>query len=283
MVKRYAEACRVAAAPTISYVNGVNEVTFTLNGATADYTAGTNLYFTLDGTEPTNESSEAWADPIGFPKTTTVVKAIAVDAEGNWSAVVEQEVEYARYLTVEKEWVTFYSPETFAVPEGLKAYTVAQVQSTEGETGTLVLEEQTVIAANTPMLIENSGSETMFRVYNSDATITGTPCSEFKGTDVEMTITPTTDAVFYVLVDGIFQRSTSGTLAARNCYLELNPASTAAGARSFSLQAGDPTKVQAIGTARQHDGEWTSLNGMRLSQPVKKGIYLHQGKKIVFK
>ena len=88
VVKSYAEVCRVAAAPTISYVNGVNQVTFTLNGASEDYTAGTNLYYTLDGSDPTNASNEAWTDPISFPITTTTVKAIAVDAEGNWSAVV---------------------------------------------------------------------------------------------------------------------------------------------------------------------------------------------------
>lgn len=285
-VKSYAEACRVAAAPTISYVDGVNQVGFVLNGATTDYTAGTNLYYTLDGTMPTNQSSEAWSDPISFPITTTVVKAIAVDAEGNWSAVVEQEVEYARYLTVDKEWVTFYSPETFAVPEGLKAYTVAEVQYTDGETGTLVLEEQSVIAANTPMLIENANadSETEYRVYSSDATITGTPCSEFKGTDTEMTITPTADAVFYVLADGIFQRSTSGTLAARNCYLELNSNSKPAAARSFNLWiSGGVTGIGAVSNTQQQDDCWYGLNGMRLSQPVKKGIYVHRGKKIVIK
>ena len=194
-------------------------------------------------------------------------------------------MEYARYLTVDKEWVTFYSPETFAVPEGLKAYTVTQVQYTEGEAGTIVLEEQSVIAANTPMLIENtnSSSETVFRVYHSDGTITGTPCSEFKGTDVDMAVTPTASAVYYVLVDGLFQRSTSGTLAARNCYLELNPNSAAAGARRFNMVKGGQTAISDKSATQQQSNVWYGLNGVRMTQPVKKGIYVHQGRKIVFK
>lgn len=98
-----------------------------------------------------------------------------------------------------------------------------------------------------------------------------------------MTITPTADAVFYVLVDGIFQRSTSGTLAARNCYLELNSNSKPAGARSFNLWIPDVTGIGVVSNTQQQDDCWYGLNGMRLSQPVKKGIYVHRGKKIVIK
>ena len=90
--------------------------------------------------------------------------------------------------------------------------------------------------------------------------------------------------MFHVLVDGIFQRSTSGTLAARNCYLELNSNSKPAGARSFNLWiSGGVTGIGAVSNTQQQDDCWYGLNGMRLSQPVKKGIYVRQGKKIVIK
>jgi hypothetical protein len=280
-----AETFYVANVPLISYENGVNTVTITLQEATDDYTAGAAIYYTLDGSDPTLESSQATSgEPVSFPITTTVVKAMAVDADGNWSAVAEQQVEYARYLTVQKQWVTFYSPETFAVPEGLKAYTVSEIQYTEGEEGTMVLTEQSVIAAETPMLIENTtDAETRFRVYNSDAAITGTPCTEFKGTSIDMTLTPDDNTFYYVLVDGIFQRSTAGTLPARNCYLELGSGSAASHARRFSMVTDDmmlgigqvESSLRAIG-----NDAWYGLNGMRMAQP-QKGIYVNKGRKIV--
>lgn len=283
-VSEESQTFHVANIPTFGYENGVNTVTITLQEATDDYTAGTAIYYTLDGTEPTLQSSQATSgEPVSFPITTTVVKAMAIDADGNWSAVVEQEVEYARYLTVEKQWVTFYSPETFAVPEGLKAYTVSSVQYSEGEEGTLVLTEQNVIAAETPMLIENTtDSETSFRVYNSTNTITGTPCSEFKGTDTDMMLSPTNEQAYYVLVDGVFQRSTQGTLSARNCYLELSSSSSAAGARRFVMQKGDQTAIAKIAANAAGCQEWYGLDGMRVAQP-RKGIYVNNGRKIVIR
>ena len=283
-VSEESQTFHVANIPTFGYENGVNTVTITLQEATDDYTAGTAIYYTLDGTEPTLQSSQATSgEPVSFPITTTVVKAMAIDADGNWSAVVEQEVEYARYLTVEKQWVTFYSPETFAVPEGLKAYTVSSVQYSEGEEGTLVLTEQNVIAAETPMLIENTtDSETSFRVYNSTNTITGTPCSEFKGTDTDMMLSPTNEQAYYVLVDGVFQRSTQGTLSARNCYLELSSSSSAAGARRFVMQKGDQTAIGKIAANAAGCQEWYGLDGMRVAQP-RKGIYVNNGRKIVIR
>ena len=284
-VSESSQIFHVANVPTFSYENGVNTVTITLQEATADYTAGTAIYYTLDGSDPTLESSIATSgEPVNYPITTTVVKAMAVDADGNWSAVVEQAVEYARYLTVDKQWVTFYSPETFAVPEGLKAYTVSEIQYNEGEEGTMVLTEQQHIVANVPMLIENAsaGTTDVYRIYNSEGTISGTVCTEFKGTSENMDIDASNKNI-YVLVDGVFLRSKSGTLAAHNCYLELESGSVAAQARSFRLVGGSTDGIGQVNSLTATDGVWYSLGGIRVSKPASKGIYLHNGRKVIVK
>jgi hypothetical protein len=87
----------------------------------------------------------------------------------------------------------------------------------------------------------------------------------------------------YVLVDGVFLRSTSGTLAAHNCYLELESGSVAAQARSFRLVDGSTDGIDQVNSLTATDGVWYSLGGIRVSKPVSKGIYLHNGRKVIVK
>ena len=287
-----AQALKVAALPTISYTaeqEGQNELTISLTAASDAFTADVTVYYTTDGTEPTTESASFTTakQTISITRNMSVVKAVAVDADGNWSYVAEQAVVYARYLTVANEWTTIYTGETFDVPEGVKAYTVSQVQFTEGEAGTVVLNEQDHIVANTPTILlnEQAGIQTRFRIYSNaeGALKSGTTLApEFKGTATNLTVTA--DNAYYVLVENEFLRSTAGTLAAGNCYIELPADSWLAGARSFRMAiVGDVTGVNATLSAAPADGQWYGLNGVRIATPSVKGIYIHNGKKIVIR
>ena len=283
---------KVAALPTFSYTaeqEGQNELVISLTAASADFTADVTVYYTTDGTEPTAESASFTTaeQTISITRQMSVVKAAAVDADGNWSYVAEQPVVYARYLTVAGEWATIYTSETFDVPEGVKAYTMSQVQFTEGEAGTVVLNEQDHIVANTPMVLlnEQASEQTRFRIYsNAEGTLkSGTTLApEFKGTATNLTVTA--DNAYYVLVENEFLRSTEGTLSAGNCYIELPADSWLAGARSFHITIGsDVTGISTTIAGSQADGQWYGLNGMRLATPTAKGIYIHNGKKIVIR
>lgn len=275
----------VAAKPTVTYTAGENKVNLSLTAATDNNTADSKLYYTTDGTTPTTSSTELTADTdIDITEGMTTVKVLALDADGNYSEIAEQAVDYAYYLTTSKEWTTFYSPKTFTVPTGLKAYIVTSVtQPEEGESGTVNVEEKTIIAKNTPMLIQNENASTTakFRVTpTEDQEISGT-ASEFKGV-ASATELSNDGTLRYVLVDGVFLRTLGGTIPAYNCYLEFGTSSPAP-ARRFSIAiGGNTTGIESIGTASLNDGQWYDLQGRRVSQP-RKGIFMKNGKKVVVK
>lgn len=184
-------------------------------------------------------------------------------------------------LTAGKEWLTFCSPYTFAVPAGLKAYTVTAVSRPVGsETGTITLTEESYIVANVPMLLKNTNLSTTTFTVTIDETsrsTTGTPVSEYKG----VTSTTAIAAGTYVLIDGTFLLTDGGNLPAYNCYLQFT---TPAATRSFNFGGdGDGTTgIHNIGTAKLNDGQWYDLMGRKVDQP-RKGIYIRNGKKVMVK
>ena len=278
------ETFSVAAKPTVAYTDGENKVSLALTAATATNTADSKLYYTTDGSEPTINSAQLTADSdIDITEDMTTVKVLALDADGNYSEIVEQSVAYAYYLTAAQQWTTYYSPKTFAVPAGLKAYTVKSVTApADGESGTIEVTEQTVIAKNTPMLIlnESAGTTEQYRVYTTDdQTITGTTSELFKGV-ATATDLPNDGKLRYILVNNVFLRTTGGTLPANRCYLEFG--STAAAARRFSINVGDnTTAIETVGIATlEGEGQYYDLQGRRVMQP-QKGIYIRNGKKVV--
>ena len=279
------ETFSVAAKPTVAYTDGENKVSLALTAATATNTADSKLYYTTDGSEPTTGSTLLTADgDIDITEDMTTVKVLALDADGNYSEIVEQSVAYAYYLTAAQQWTTYYSPKTFAVPAGLKAYTVKSVTApADGESGTIEVTEQTVIAKNTPMLIlnESAGTTEQYRVYTTDdQTITGT-ATEFKGVDVATQL-PNDGTLRYVLVDGVFLRAMGETLLpACRCYLELSAAYAAASRFTIVFDGGTSgineelrVKSEEFATA-----QWYDLQGRRVMQP-QKGINIINGKKI---
>ena len=278
------ETFNVAAQPTVTYNEDDNTVSLALTAVSTTNTADSKLYYTTDGTNPTTTSTAMTADgDIDITEDMTTIKALALDTDDNYSEIVEQTVAYAYYLTASKEWNTYYSPKTFSVPDGLKAYTVTSVTApANGESGTVVVAEQTVIAKDTPMLIynENAGTTDKYRVYTTtDQTITEGIANEFKGVDVATPL-PIDGKLRYVLVDGVFLRTTGGTLPANRCYLEFG--SAAAEARSFSITVGDKTTaIESVGiTTQEGEDQWYDLQGHRVMQP-QKGIYIRNGKKVV--
>ena len=279
------------AEPTFVYDDANNKVTVKLSGADDDFAANAKIYYTTDGSDPktstTRQESTTDVD-ITVTNGMAVVKAVGVDSEGNMSEVASQEVSLVRYLTVSKQWTAFYSPETFALPEGLKAYTIESVTQPEGtEEGTVTLKEQTVIAKNIPMVIENTvleNSTTKFRIANTDDVEipASDMCDEFKGVAAATSLT--SDYVYYVLKDGVFLRTNPGTVNAYNCYLQFDKESTPANARRFSIIFGNNTTgVQTVRTAGVDGDTWYNLNGAQVLKPSQRGIYIRNGKKIVFK
>lgn len=286
-------------APVFDYSDEANNK-LTLSFGTGTGTEGTDyrnadkMYYTTDGSDPRSSESrtEVTAQTtITVTADMTVVKAVGVVSQyGDFSDVVEQQVSRASYLNVTKQWVAFCSPNTYSVPEGLKAYTIATVaQPNGGQSGTATLQEQTVINKNTPMLIENTTENlatTRFRITAADdQDISG--CAEFKGTLTATSLTAAAGKTFYVLKNGEFLRvANPGAVSAYNCWLEITDGgSNPNNAPRYSIViGGNTTRIDSIGTATiEGDAAWYTLSGVRVDRPTQKGIYIHNGKKIVVK
>ena len=202
------------------------------------------------------------------------------------TAVFQLDETIAKAFSVKKEWVTFCSPATYSVPEGLKAYTISAITLPNGtEDGTITLKEQTAIAKDVPMIIQNTvcATTTDFAVIATDdiSIPDDDMCSEFKGSSAAAIVLDATKGNL-VLKNGAFIPTTASQISRYSCYLEL--ASPLAQAPNFSMMTDDTnhtTNIRHIGTAALEKDVWYNLNGVRISQPTQKGIYIRNGKKVV--
>ena len=283
----------VVTKPVLTYDEAGNKVSVAFGTVGDEETAATKIYYTTDDTDP--KSSETRTEltagtDIEVTDEMTVIKAVGCDANGNFSDVVKQEVARRSSLKVTKEWVAFYSPNTYTLPEGLKAYTIEKItQPADGQTGTVTLKEQTVINKNTPMLIENTvlDTKTTFVITAADdVTIPEAEmCSEFKGVAEATQLNATNGSVYYVLKDGVFLRvANPGTVSAYNCYIEIPAESAASAARSLSIGGDGTTGIANVKQIVENGDEaWYTLTGVRMAKPTQKGVYIHNGKKIIIK
>ncbi len=192
----------------------------------------------------------------------------------------------AKTLTVKKEWTVFCSPVTYNVPAGLKAYTISAITLPNGtEDGTINLKEQAAIAKDVPMILWNNAflTATTFAIVPIDdiSIPDDDKCSEFKGSSsAPLELDP--DKTNYVLKNGSFVPTIANQISQYSCYLEL----TAAHAPHFNRvisHSEQTTSVHDIGTAMMEKDVWYNLHGVRIEKPDQKGVYIHNGKKIVIR
>ncbi len=106
---------------------------------------------------------------------------------------------------------------------------------------------------------------------------------------VGTTVNPTSVAAsesspVYVMQGGIFRKATStiSNFPVHKAYLQAS--SIPAGAKViFEFDDSETTSIQSVNTeATKEDGAYYNLNGQRVENP-QKGVYIHQGKKIIIK
>ena len=189
-----------------------------------------------------------------------------------------------------QSFATYYSDdealtleESFAETAGL--YTISEVTATEA----VLSEKIDVMPKRTPMLIynESADAQTVLLIPTADVAPLTDVAAEFKGTAVEKTVSAEEVAAtnFYVLTDQnqFVWVKDAGTIAAHRCWLEIAP-SQAAGARRIVFSGSGTTGVNEVIEANGvTDDSFYDLNGRKLNNPTKKGIYIQNGKKVVVK
>lgn len=188
-----------------------------------------------------------------------------------------------------QEQAAMFSPQSdLALAKGLRAYMVVGVNE---EKGKVILQEVEYLPAGMPVLLiaeEDPGEGFVLQPKSGD---TAEIKEAEKATNLlkigSEKVQPKAfeDYIFYkgrfVMVDG-------GTLATGKMFLDLNQEQAAKTRGVLGISSGDSNTTGISSVERESgtlsDNDWYTLDGRRLSTPpVRKGIYINNGKKVVIK
>lgn len=175
---------------------------------------------------------------------------------------------------------TYYSEtEDLGVPDGMVAYIITGING-----NSVTTQRVSYIPKGVAVLVEKGQSS-----ESANDIIPYPSALPLKGTLVPVDVTSITGGTVYVLYNGEFVKSASGTIPAHRCYL-LVATNVASGTRSFGIDHGDGTtalrevRSEGVKGEKWADGAWHDLQGRHLpAKPTKSGLYFHNGKKVVIK
>ena len=200
-------------------------------------------------------------------------------------------------LPMSQEYGTVNLPYDALLPKGATAYAVSAVEMKTGSydntaTITKIAQEGDIIKANTPMLIRRQSVEYKLFALNQCTGTTkaaennllkGTQETEIKNCDnyyvLGINSTATASSPNYQKLG--FWRSTNSKIGYWRAYIDLT--GTSANAKGFVLSLDIPTGIFNIDAAEdKDDAPWYTIDGRKLgTQPLQKGIYIHNGKKMI--
>lgn len=176
-------------------------------------------------------------------------------------------------------YATYATKHNVEVPDNNDVKVMTVKVNTEGTAVELnEVKAGTVIPANTGILVEAAQGDYNFAVTSKE----GKPLE--KNNLVAATTNKPSDGVKYFALTtlsngkvGFAKVAKDVVIPAGKAYLEVPAASTA---KFFGLD-GEATGINSVKTAKA-DGAYYTLEGVKTTKPVK-GIYIHNGKKIVVK
>ena len=188
------------------------------------------------------------------------------------------------------EYATYYKDENLYTEDSdVQLYTISSVTATEA-----VLSAQISVApAETPLLVYNAGSEakTILLIPTTNTADEVAVAAAFKGTLADKQMPGSTEGNDYYICNGkafvwVMQ---AGTIAANRCWIEIiaQSGSTRSNTRSI-VGGGDTTGIdgQLTGDSidgNDGDGSYYDLQGRKVAQPTRGGIYIKNGKKVIIK
>jgi len=167
----------------------------------------------------------------------------------------------------------------------MKAYFVTGVNL---EKGVVTLKEVDYLPQESPVLLLADGDATGFEILPKSSDVAQLSDAEIRANRLRVgspTVQPTAYED-YILFRGEFVMVSGGTLSTGKVFLDLNSEQSAATRGVIGIGGSNDTtgitavKRQAGATASR----WYSLDGRRLDgHPSRKGIYIHDGRKVVIK
>jgi len=183
------------------------------------------------------------------------------------------------------EYATLFVKEAVVVDEGSTdavLYTIANVTESEAQLSDAIK----VAPKETPLLVYNKSEQdkTILLIPTTENADEVTPAKEFKGTLVEMEMPASSTRVDYYVCTGsafMWVRD-AGVIAANRCWLQIGeqPAASRAKTRSI-VGGGDTTSLRGVNSEVVNSEDYYDLQGRKVAQPNRKGIYIKNGQKVI--
>ncbi len=257
--------------------------------ATGEITDGTNLWKTFNLTGTNNAKKHEFTGGTGLSGTGKLrIASTCGDGENKGLRISKIEIytkelpETYYFTTIPEKvqmnitsamWATYVPTEDVLFPSEVKAYVVTNVS--EGNATATQVES---VTAGTPVIVNgDAGTHTLIKYANASAPT----ANMLLVSDGNVT----GDGTIYVLAveggqAGFAPLSNGKKLSAGKAYLQVDNAS---GAKINLIFDGESSDIRGIENAVDFsDGDWYNLQGMKVTNP-QRGIYIHNGKKVVIK
>lgn len=209
----------------------------------------------------------------------TVIKAKGSDTNIILDYILLEKVTSEDVAVSAVKFATYVPVINVVAPAGVKVYT-AKVNEAKSAVVLTEVPAGSVIAKGTPVLVgAGEGSYTFEASAGEAATVAdndlkaATADTKGNGSTIYALVEQNGEAVFAPLKEGV-------AVSLGHAYLEL-PAASAT--RFYSIQfGGETTGINEVNAAAKADGAYYTLQGVKTSKAAK-GIYIHNGKKVVIK
>lgn len=209
----------------------------------------------------------------------TVIKAKGSDTNIILDYILLEKVTSEDVAVSSVKFATYVPVINVVAPAGVKVYT-AKVNEDKSAVVLTEVPAGSVIAKDTPVLVGAEAGSYTFEASAGEATTVADNNLKAAAAD-----TKGDGATIYALVEqdgkAVFAPLKEGVaVSLGHAYLELPAASTT---RFYSIQfGGETTGINEVNAAAKADGAYYTLQGVKTSKAAK-GIYIHNGKKVVIK
>ena len=196
--------------------------------------------------------------------------------------------------------MTYASANTldFSNVSGLTATYASEFASTSSSTGTLTMTPVTEVPATEGLMLRGTANETYYVPVMNDAAAPFSPTNLLVGlteatlVNKKQTIAAEEYTTFILgkkneHINWYVLSEDSYTLKANSAYLRLRSDLIATSALGITMDFGngDVTDISSVSAETENEGEgWYTLGGLKLDQkPTAKGVYIHNGTKVVVK
>ena len=208
------------------------------------------------------------------------IMVAATDGDDPWvisyeDVVIKARLKLENLFTTDNAFTSYVAPDNLAVPEGLSAYAVTDIDGTSA-----TIQQIDYLPQSVPVLIKRADKdENLYKATTGNGTAFYVNKLQINETDREVSA-----GELYLLYRDEFVLTSSGTLPAGSVYLPITD--VAVKTRSLTIGNGEgTTSIENLTPAlSESEGEWYDLQGRRLgSKPNRKGIYISNGRKVVIK